>query len=606
MSSQVIDKIQRLNEQAWELCFRDTTAALEICEQARQLADMESFSSGLAYSLRNQGVCHWILGDSETAFKELQQALELFQKLEDRQGESNALNWIGNSHWRLNQFQEALTFHIQALNLRSELGDQKGQAASLNNIGLIYHDLGHYDVALDYYIKSLHLFELVGDSGGVAKAVNNLALIYEKLGDDEKALELNLKSLKLKREVGNRMDEAGSLTNIGNAYRRLKEYDHAVEYHTRAIAIAREINNRLGEGQSLLNLGNVYQDMNQPEKALECTQTSLQIFQEIGDKFNEVESQIKLAEIMIKEERFEDALVHLQAGLQRAEELGSDELLFEIHRALSEFYEITNDPAKAFSHLKSCFNYRETMFSAEAERKIKNLVVKSEVEKAQQEAEIYRLRNVELAQTFKAIQRADTEKAKLFEQLRLKSEALEQLTFQDSLTGLYNRRYLDSRLEQEFLRSRRLRRNLTLVMVDIDSFKTINDRFMHDIGDQTLKAVALLLQKTVRSIDVVGRYGGDEFLVMLLETGADEALEVCERMQQAVSHHAWQQIHPDLAKVSISLGFSGDMTIDTAKELVDMADKNLYRAKQQGKDQVIGADDQAERKKNRRKRSAHP
>ncbi len=583
--------IRKLNEETWELCFRDTPRALRRSARIRQLAEERSDRSGLGYSLRNAGVCHWILGDYATALDELEQANRLFHELGDRHGESSALNWIGNLYWRQNDYQNSLKFHIQTLNLRKELGDEIGQAGSLNNIGLNYYDLGQYDVALEYHLQSLQLYESNNAREGMGKALNNLANIYEKLGDDEKTLEFNFKSLKLKQEANNRVEEAGSLTNIGNVYRRLKNYEQAVEYHTRSYVISHEMNHRSGEALSLLNLGSVYEDIGLHEKAFDNLQKSLKTFREIGDKYYEAETLINLAGVLQKQDQYEAALADLHTALQIAEELGLSEILYQTHRALSEAYEAVGDAVEALSHLKECIKYRETIYGVEAERKIKSLIVKSEIEKAQQEAEIYRLRNVELARTYQELQRADEQKTELLKQLRLKSEELERLSFEDGLTGLHNRRYLDARLHDEFIRSRRLHHDLTVVMLDIDNFKSINDRFTHETGDKVLKTAAALLQRNVREIDAVSRYGGEEFLIILVETDSDKASEVCERIRQEFIAYAWTELHPFLHTVTVSQGFCSDGSAVSAKAVVEIADQHLYRAKQNGRNRVCGKDE---------------
>jgi diguanylate cyclase (GGDEF)-like protein len=102
----------------------------------------------------------------------------------------------------------------------------------------------------------------------------------------------------------------------------------------------------------------------------------------------------------------------------------------------------------------------------------------------------------------------------------------------DGLTGVFNRRYLEERLSEEINRCRRHGGYLGLMMIDVDDFKQINDTFGHAVGDEVLKEVAGLLQKSCRNIDIVGRYGGDEFLVILIETSEPEALRIAERIQQ--------------------------------------------------------------------------
>jgi two-component system cell cycle response regulator len=410
------------------------------------------------------------------------------------------------------------------------------------------------------------------------------------LGEEERALEYYHLSLKLKREVGNRVGEVGSLNNVGNALRRRKDYPRALECHTLGLEIARELNHRSGQAVSLLNQGRIYADTDQSERALECYLAALQTFDAIGDRYYGVIARIGIAQRLDHTEQPGAALEHLQFALRSAEQLDSQELLCQAHEALAAHLEARSDPASALFHLRASFRYHEAMHGAEARIQVKRLMIDAENGKAVQEADIYRLLHAELTRTYQDLQRADAQKAELLEELRLKSEELERLTLTDSLTGLSNRRHLNARLHQEFERSRRLGDDLTVVMIDIDDFKRVNDCFSHLVGDKTLQTVARILQSCVRSIDVLGRYGGEEFLVLLVETSPTAAAEICKRLCAAVRNHDWTTLHPDLWQVTISVGYCGDRTIEHSEGAVEVADGRLYAAKRAGKDRACGHD----------------
>lgn len=176
------------------------------------------------------------------------------------------------------------------------------------------------------------------------------------------------------------------------------------------------------------------------------------------------------------------------------------------------------------------------------------------------------------------------------ENARLHAE-MQRLSQTDPLTGLYNRRRLDERMQVEILRAKRYRHPLSVIMIDIDHFKNYNDTHGHPEGDVTLKQVADLLRIHVRETDVVARYGGEEFLILLTETSKAAALEVAEKIRAAVGKqpfpHAGTQ--PE-GKLTISLGvatFPEDLT--DASNLVKKADDALYTAKRAGRNRVCGA-----------------
>jgi diguanylate cyclase (GGDEF)-like protein len=126
-------------------------------------------------------------------------------------------------------------------------------------------------------------------------------------------------------------------------------------------------------------------------------------------------------------------------------------------------------------------------------------------------------------------------------------------------------------------------------MLDIDNFKQVNDQFSHLVGDEVLRTLARLLRDGCRSVDVVGRYGGEEFMLILVETGLGPAREVCEKLRQTIEAHTWEKIQPGLAQVTISIGLTDNQEAFTVEELITLADKNLYRAKKQGKNQIVSS-----------------
>ena len=170
------------------------------------------------------------------------------------------------------------------------------------------------------------------------------------------------------------------------------------------------------------------------------------------------------------------------------------------------------------------------------------------------------------------------------------SERLKKLTITDSLTGLLNRRYLYERLKDEVARSERHGHVLSLLMLDLDGFKYCNDTFGHLFGDRTLKAVAETFLNTVRSMDVVARVGGDEFMVILPETSESMAKDIAERMRDNI---AKQVVLPEDAASPVACTLTASIGIvcypnhgKTLELLLEHVDKALYRAKNRGKNTV--------------------
>jgi diguanylate cyclase (GGDEF)-like protein len=172
--------------------------------------------------------------------------------------------------------------------------------------------------------------------------------------------------------------------------------------------------------------------------------------------------------------------------------------------------------------------------------------------------------------------------AKLIKKLADARMHIEKIAITDELTGLFNRRHLLSRFTQEFEQGKRLNTDLSCIIVDIDHFKSVNDQFGHLTGDEVLKEIARLFQNIVRAYDIVGRYGGEEFLVILPDSNLEQAWNFAERMRMKVK----EAVIADVA-VTISLGVTSLQESDSSiDDLIKRADNALYAAKNAGRDRV--------------------
>jgi diguanylate cyclase (GGDEF)-like protein len=159
-------------------------------------------------------------------------------------------------------------------------------------------------------------------------------------------------------------------------------------------------------------------------------------------------------------------------------------------------------------------------------------------------------------------------------------EKLAELSVTDELTGLANRRHLMRKLEEEARRSARTGRPFALLMIDLDHFKDVNDRHGHQIGDHVLKQCAAVLLENLRRTDFVGRYGGEEFCVMLPEASAEGATHVAEKLRQAVDGLS-------SPVPTISVGVALSQGCSSVEEVVRRADEALYRAKEAGRNRAV-------------------
>ncbi len=166
-----------------------------------------------------------------------------------------------------------------------------------------------------------------------------------------------------------------------------------------------------------------------------------------------------------------------------------------------------------------------------------------------------------------------------------KRKLLERAT-KDHLTGLYNRLFLEEALEREVSRANRYGFPLSLIMLDLDNFKSVNDRYGHDVGDRVLIRFAQVIKKNVRGTDIPARYGGEEFVVLLPHTGLEEAQRVAERIRSVFERTTFR-FNGEVFRLTVSAGISSCHAGEcNPRELLLTADKALYSAKRNGKNRV--------------------
>lgn len=240
------------------------------------------------------------------------------------------------------------------------------------------------------------------------------------------------------------------------------------------------------------------------------------------------------------------------------------------------------DPLRVLSSLRTMEDLKNTAFMFLAEEENMKMVIKG-LELGINDYFIYPVDENELLARI----RTQLRRKKYQDELRNELDQSLNLSFKDSLTGIYNRRYFDVHIEQLIEDSKNTHSNICLVMLDLDHFKDINDKYGHQIGDLVLKSVTSALSESIREIDLFARYGGEEFVIVFSNVDIEQGFILCERLRKTVEN---LDIHipesKEIIRRTISIGVSEYQNQESIVQFIERADKALYKSKSSGRNKV--------------------
>ena len=576
-------QIDELNTLAWELRRTDTKQSLVLGEEALRSAQAVFYERGQAHSLLVLGYVAMRSSDLQAAQRKVQAALEFFESSNDSEGSRQALNTLGIIYGQSGNYAEALRTFLTLQRLCTKIGEPQAAADALNNTGIAYFHLGDYTNALSYHVQALEAYRTSNHPKGEVHALIGVGMVYFERGNFQEALDAF--SQARSGEVEDRYTHALLRNHLGRTYLALGQYEQALVHNQASLELMVTLGDRLGASYTQDDLAAIHTKLGQTEEAERYLLASLKVKREAGDTKGQAEVCLQLGELYLHTGQLESALDTLHEALESAEQSDAKLEVHKAHYALAAAYKKNRQFREACLHLEKHTQLGKEVFNQESDLRLQGLRVQHEVKETEREKELYRLKNVELAQAVEtlhnltaSLQAANDDKAALLSQL-------EQQSREDALTGLYNRRHLDETLAQAFAHAQRHERPLSVVVCDIDHFKRVNDTFSHQMGDVVLKEVARLLQGGVRSGDTVARYGGEEFVILLPDAAAKDAAGTVERIRQTIANHSWHTYHPDLT-VTISAGLTDDLSAPCHEKLITLADKKLYEAKGNGRNQV--------------------
>jgi diguanylate cyclase (GGDEF)-like protein len=461
----------------------------------------------------------------------------------------------------LERYQESLLDLHQAYSVAVELNQMDLVAMVNDAYGSVYGYLKDYPRAFSYYQKALSEFERLGYKDHIASVILGIASTHRYSEQWDEAEEYFNRYIEFTRyaPAGNQLYDgnyglAMTMARRGDCERALPQIRRALGYEGpddydaelyKQRAICQLRHGEVAEGEASLELAaNILDTM--PE--LEGTSWTLEL-----DYIN--------------------SLLELTRGNEE-----------QAYQMLEEYHNT------AITVLEKSSSDRMNILRAELESNRQDL----EIALLEQETELYELQ-LEFYVRENEYQRYIIIVSVLLVVVILSAllitwrnnSRIKELSYRDGLSGLYNRNFIFNFLEKVISRVNMETGGLSIILLDVDNFKSINDRFGHPVGDAVIKKISAIGEASLRSRDVMGRIGGEEFLCVLPRTTASQSMQVAERFLQAISEEKFLAADAAEFSVSISIGVADyDSSIESADELYCRADQALYRAKTDGKGRI--------------------
>ena len=526
---------------------------------------------------------------------------------------SELLYLRGFSFESLGDIATATQNYKKGLEVAESLHDKVFIAAGLINLGAIAYLTDDYQRSLILLNDAYNIAEQTDDDELKGSVNSELGIVYGYIEEDQQSMAYYQQSYLHFKKAGMLLAAHNSLNNIAIHHNSKKKYKQAISVLQTIIAETNKDSPSSLMYSIYSNMAWAYLKKEEPnaEAAYEYLIKAKQYLKAIEQHDVQLQFYIGQAFVLFELARYDETL----ASIHEAEKILASHQTLTQHKKQA-YINIVNLRAKVAFEQKTfkkaylikseVINLIEQLVEKEDDRSIAQVRLKLESEHADLQSEIL--------QNQQALHEASLVEAKLAneeQRLYLIISALIALAFAwllvkliqsqhklkiatsiDSLTKIANRRSLMKAAQSAFNQASNRKKHLSVLMIDVDHFKYINDNFGHHCGDEVLKEVALLSSKMLRKSDIFGRYGGEEFMVCLPKTSMRSAIEIAQRIRLCIEQHDWKFAIKDL-KVSVSIGiatFDGaskkNNEVSDLSELIKSADEQLYQAKFSGRNKV--------------------
>ncbi len=548
---------------------------------------------------------HYAERDHAAAQAMLTQAGALLPRAKRGGLRAGMLSCEGEIQEALGENAKALATYERAVSVAEAAGDDEMLANAAYLRGWLRGVLGDYALGLNDLRRAIALYESLALPEHARTAVSGIATVYNRMGDYAQAQHYYEQTLKAQLAAGTQREAIVTLYNIGRTRENLRQWDGARNDFATALEMSRKLGYVRGEAYALRGLASVDNARGDPRLALRRLEEAQRLLARVPDARlrAQIELQRGIALRLLK--RYGESVAALNDAL--AVFGGADSLaeLSATHAALADTYAEMGDWRAAYDHQRRLKEGTDRLHARQIDQRVASLKVEFDMaakdrenallqrEKAASEAALAEQRRAGRLQGFviALVILVASLLAVLALRHRRTSRQMHALAMTDELTGLSNRRDLLTRLAA--LLEKPGAPPCALLIADLDHFKPINDDYGHLTGDEVLQAVAVALKDAVREPVILGRLGGEEFLVVLPDTDLDAARQVAERIREAVAAldvRRWFKHKTVTISVGVTVAQPG---ADNLSSALKRADEALYAAKAAGRNCVRTRDRQS-------------
>lgn len=535
---------------------------------------MQDFKN-MARTLNTLAEAERYIGNYVSALDYSMRSLEIHKSIQDPEGEAKALTGAGIIYRYIGRYEKSLNHMYDAHQYYKKVNDVEGIAATSNQMGLIYTRLKQFDLAKSFYQLTIDLPENKMHPKTLASASREMAVILLNAGDYDAAKLMIEKAHKIYEKLKNRTNQSLTFRITGNIFRAQNNNAVAISYYKKSLNIAREVNSKAYQVKALLPLGAILIGED-TEEAIRLLKRCLALSLKIDLKSYQLYSYRELHNAEKEQGNFEEALDFAEKQIA----------LTEIIQKEREDKELVLVKATLHSHTKEM-----ELVSLKEKAKLDHLELAKKNNDIALAGQVRRISELELIKNKYAnfalvcllviCLLAVMFIYRQFVNSRKHNKELKHQAGRDPLTGCYNRRVLFKLMDIEF-ESLKPFADYCIIMVDIDHFKAVNDTHGHIAGDAVLCEVASILQSCVRESDIVARFGGEEFCIVLPKTSKEQGMFIAETMRQKIEVGKVNDI-----TVSCSFGVtSAKFNAQLSTELIEQADTALYQSKANGRNRV--------------------